>query len=51
MRTTRAPIEPRYSLIDHHGQPVTEADFAGKYQLVVFGFTHCRAVCPETSKN
>lgn len=39
-------VVPRYALVDHHGRTVTEQDFAGRYQLVFFGFTHCRMVCP-----
>lgn len=35
-----------FSLIDHNGQAVTEADYAGKYQLIYFGFTYCPAICP-----
>jgi protein SCO1/2 len=26
---------------------VTEQEFRGRYQLVFFGFTHCRGVCPR----
>lgn len=45
----RAPAtpEPRYSLTDHNGRDVTHQSFPGKYQLVFFGFTHCREVCPR----
>lgn len=39
-------VVPRYELVDHHGNTVTEKDFTGRYQLVFFGFTHCRMVCP-----
>lgn len=38
----------RFALIDHHGRQVTEADFAGAFLLVYFGFTHCRVVCPRS---
>ncbi len=41
------PLRPRYSLTDHNGRDVTEDDFRGRYQLIFFGFTHCRMVCPR----
>ena len=44
---TGAPIA-RFSLTDHNGRDVTEADFSGSYLLVYFGFTHCKVVCPRS---
>lgn len=44
----RASITGKFSLVDHHGKPVTEADYRGKWQLVFFGYTHCPDVCPTT---
>ena len=38
----------RFDLVDHHQQPVSDADFRGQLLLVYFGFTHCRVVCPRT---
>lgn len=38
----------RFDLVDHNGDRVSEADFAGAYLLVYFGFTHCRVVCPRS---
>ena len=35
-----------FSLTDHTGRAVTEADFAGRFLLVYFGFTYCPDVCP-----
>ncbi len=35
-----------FSLTDHTGRAVTEADFAGRVLLVYFGFTFCPDVCP-----
>jgi len=35
-----------FSLMDHTGRAVTEADFAGRFMLVYFGFTYCPDVCP-----
>ncbi|HKS45839.1 MAG TPA: SCO family protein [Amycolatopsis sp.] len=42
-----APTTPTFSLVDHHGRPVTERSYRGRWQLVFFGFTHCKAVCPR----
>ena len=42
-----APVA-QFSLIDHDGNAVTEADFAGSFLLVYFGFTHCKVVCPRS---
>ncbi|MFC5142757.1 SCO family protein [Actinomycetospora rhizophila] len=41
------PIRATYALVDHHGRAVTEATYRGSWQLVQFGFTHCRVVCPR----
>ena len=35
-----------FRLTDHTGRAVTEADFAGRFLLVYFGFTYCPDVCP-----
>ena len=35
-----------FSLTDHTGRAVTQADFAGRFLLVYFGFTYCPDVCP-----
>ncbi len=35
-----------YSLITHEQIRVTQKHFSGRYQLVLFGFTSCNAVCP-----
>ncbi|WP_158514231.1 SCO family protein [Labrenzia sp. CP4] len=43
-----AAIRSDFSLIDHNGNRVTEADFLGRWQLVFFGFTYCPDVCPTT---
>jgi|SRR6516225_2892724 protein SCO1/2 len=42
-----APVGGAFALTDHHGQPVTNASFHGKYALLFFGFTHCKVVCPR----
>lgn len=35
-----------FSLIDTHGQRVTDQSFRGKLMLVFFGYTNCPDVCP-----
>lgn len=44
----QAMIKSEFDLVDHHGNRVTEEDFAGLWQLVFFGFTYCPDVCPTT---
>lgn len=44
----KALIASAFSLVDHNGKAVTNEDFAGKWQLVFFGFTYCPDVCPTT---
>ena len=38
----RAP----FSLTDHDGRAVTDADFRGRYLLLFFGYTACPDICP-----
>ncbi len=35
-----------FTLTSHEGRRVSDAQFAGKYRLVYFGFTYCPDVCP-----
>lgn len=35
-----------FTLVDHNGNEVTQADYAENYKLIFFGFTYCPAVCP-----
>src|SRR5688500_13003217 len=35
-----------FTLTSHEGRRVGDAQFAGKYRLVYFGFTFCPDVCP-----
>ena len=37
-----------FSLIDHHGRPISQTVFEGKPSLLFFGFTYCPEVCPTT---
>lgn len=46
--TGEADIRAEFSLVDHAGRRVTQADYAGRWQLVFFGFTHCPDICPTT---
>lgn len=41
-------IHSAFALTNHTGRSVTEADYAGRWQLVFFGFTHCPDICPTT---
>ena len=48
---TAQPGEPYgkpFALIDHNGNPVTEAAFQGNPTAVFFGFTQCPEICPTT---
>ncbi len=43
-----AQVGGPFTLVDHKGKAVTDADFRGKPMAVFFGFTHCPEVCPTT---
>jgi protein SCO1/2 len=48
MVTGRIAVGGPYALIDQDGKPRASTDFAGKYQLIYFGYTFCPDVCPTT---
>lgn len=35
-----------FTLVNHHGETVTAADYDDSYKLVFFGFTYCPDICP-----
>lgn len=39
-------LRGEYSLVDSSGKPVRAQDFAGKWQMVYFGYTWCPDICP-----
>ena len=41
-----AAIGGPFTLTDQDGRPATERDYAGRYRIMYFGFTHCPDVCP-----
>jgi len=41
-----AAIGGPFTLTNQDGRKVTERDFAGRYRIMYFGFTHCPDVCP-----
>lgn len=41
-------IVPRYLLMDTRGRAVSDQDFAGRFQLIAFGYTFCPDICPTT---
>ncbi|KAA5804086.1 SCO family protein [Alkalicaulis satelles] len=43
-----AQIGGSFTLVNHHGETVTDADFAGRAMLIYFGFTYCPDVCPAS---
>ncbi len=48
---TEADIGGPFSLVDHHGNAVTDETYRGKYLLVYFGYGYCPDVCPTELAN
>ncbi len=45
---TVSDIGGRFTLTNHKGQSVSDADLKGKPYALFFGFTHCPDICPTT---
>ncbi|WP_200879091.1 SCO family protein [Sphingopyxis sp. MWB1] len=50
-KDARPPLEGAriggpFTLVDQNGRTVTDADFAGNYRLVYFGYSFCPDICP-----
>jgi protein SCO1/2 len=41
-----AAIGGPFTLTDQDGRTATDRDYAGRYRIMYFGFTHCPDVCP-----
>nr|VFK58669.1 MAG: protein SCO1/2 [Candidatus Kentron sp. TC] len=39
---------PPFTLLDHHGNPFTQANLRGQWTFLYFGYTACPDVCPTT---
>ena len=45
-QATLGSIGGPFTLTDHTGRTVTDADFHGRYMLIYFGYIYCPDVCP-----
>lgn len=46
-QTVSRHVRGTFDLIDHNGREVDGRTYRGKYVVIFFGFTHCKAVCPR----
>jgi len=42
-----AELGGTYTLVNHFGEPRTQADLHGTWPVMYFGFTHCPDICPQ----
>ena len=47
-RAQGAQIGGPFTLINHRGEPVTEATFSGRHMLIYFGYSFCPDICPTS---
>ncbi len=50
-RATPPPVGGPFSLVNQHGEAMTEADFRGRHMLILFGYTYCPDICPTVLTN
>jgi len=43
----RTPMGGEWILLDEAGEETNSREFAGQWQLIYFGFSHCPDICPE----
>jgi len=51
LAATRFPVArdiSAFELVDHRGEPFTNASLHGVWSFLFFGYTHCPDVCPTT---
>jgi protein SCO1/2 len=51
LAATRFPVArdiSAFELVDHRGEPFTNATLQGAWSFLFFGYTHCPDVCPTT---
>ncbi|KJV69547.1 SCO family protein [Candidatus Neoehrlichia procyonis] len=46
IKNNQGSFDTSFNLINQEGVNVSSKDFAGKYMLVIFGFSSCNHICP-----